>query len=80
MPPLANPARAVLREARRRAVAYQRYRGLGRYALKYEAYAMTPATGAIIWMRSQNAEPGDLDLHSRARISSTRTRARPAAE
>jgi hypothetical protein len=28
MPPLANPARAVLREARRKAFAYQRYREL----------------------------------------------------
>ena len=34
-----------------------------RYALKHEAYAMKLATGAITWMRSQNAEPGDLDLH-----------------
>jgi choline dehydrogenase len=33
------------------------------YALKREANAMTPASGAIIWTRSQNAEPGDLDLH-----------------
>ena len=33
------------------------------YALKREANAMTPAAGAIIWTRSQNAEPGDLDLH-----------------
>jgi choline dehydrogenase len=32
------------------------------YALKREANAMTPAAGAIIWTRSQNAEPGDLDL------------------
>jgi choline dehydrogenase len=33
------------------------------YALKPEANAMAPAAGAIIWTRSQNAEPGDLDLH-----------------
>jgi choline dehydrogenase len=33
------------------------------YALKPEAAAMKPASGAIIWTRSQNAEPGDLDLH-----------------
>jgi choline dehydrogenase len=33
------------------------------YALKREANAMTPAAGAIIWTRSQTAEPGDLDLH-----------------
>jgi choline dehydrogenase len=33
------------------------------YALKREANAMKPAAGAIIWTRSQNAEPGDLDLH-----------------
>jgi len=24
---------------------------------------MKPASGAIVWTRSQNAEPGDLDLH-----------------
>jgi choline dehydrogenase len=33
------------------------------YALKREANAMKPASGAIIWTRSQSAEPGDLDLH-----------------
>jgi choline dehydrogenase len=33
------------------------------YALKREANAMKPAAGAIIWTRSQHAEPGDLDLH-----------------
>src|SRR6202011_4120010 len=33
------------------------------YALKREANAMKPAAGAIIWMRSQTAGPGDLDLH-----------------
>jgi choline dehydrogenase len=33
------------------------------YALKREANAMKPASGAIIWTRSQNAAPGDLDLH-----------------
>jgi len=33
------------------------------YALKREANAMRPAAGAIVWTRSQNAEPGDLDLH-----------------
>jgi choline dehydrogenase len=33
------------------------------YALKREANAMKPAAGALIWTRSQNAEPGDLDLH-----------------
>jgi choline dehydrogenase len=32
------------------------------YALKRQANAMTPAAGAIIWTRSQSAEPGDLDL------------------
>jgi choline dehydrogenase len=37
------------------------------YALTREANAMKPAAGAIIWTRSQTAEPGDLDLH----ISST---------
>jgi hypothetical protein len=67
MPPLANPARAVLREARRRAVAYQRYRELGEICAEHEAYAMTPATGAIIWMRSQNAEPAQ-EERSRAFI------------
>jgi choline dehydrogenase-like flavoprotein len=33
------------------------------YALKREAKEMTPAAGAIIWTRSQHAEPGELDLH-----------------
>ncbi|MEA2910586.1 MAG: choline dehydrogenase [Bradyrhizobium sp.] len=33
------------------------------YALKREANAMKPASGAIIWTRSQGAAPGDLDLH-----------------
>ena len=33
------------------------------YALKREVNAMKPASGAIIWTRSRNAEPGDLDLH-----------------
>ena len=33
------------------------------YALKHEANAMKPASGAIIWTRSENAQPGDLDLH-----------------
>jgi choline dehydrogenase len=33
------------------------------YALKREVNAMKPAAGAIVWTRSQNAEPGDLDLH-----------------
>jgi choline dehydrogenase len=33
------------------------------YALKREANAMKPAAGAIIWTRSQNVDPGDLDLH-----------------
>jgi choline dehydrogenase len=33
------------------------------YALKREANAMKPAAGAIIWTRSQTAEPDDLDLH-----------------
>lgn len=33
------------------------------YALKREAIAMTPAAGAIVWTRSQYADPGDLDLH-----------------
>src|SRR3984893_8928423 len=33
------------------------------YALKREANAMKPASGAIIWTRSQTAGPGDLDLH-----------------
>jgi choline dehydrogenase len=32
------------------------------YALEREANAMTPAAGAIVWTRSQSAEPGDLDL------------------
>jgi choline dehydrogenase len=33
------------------------------YALKPEAKSMTPAAGAIIWTRSSEAEPGELDLH-----------------
>jgi choline dehydrogenase len=33
------------------------------YALKRETHAMNPAAGAIVWTRSQNAAPGDLDLH-----------------
>jgi choline dehydrogenase len=33
------------------------------YALKCKANAMKPAAGALIWTRSQSAEPGDLDLH-----------------
>jgi choline dehydrogenase len=33
------------------------------YALKREAIAMKPASGAIVWTRSENAAPGDLDLH-----------------
>jgi choline dehydrogenase len=33
------------------------------YALKREANAMKPASGAIVWTRSENAAPGDLDLH-----------------
>jgi choline dehydrogenase len=33
------------------------------YALRREANAMKPASGAIVWTRSQCAEPGDLDLH-----------------
>jgi choline dehydrogenase len=32
------------------------------YALKREVNAMKPAAGAIVWTRSQTAEPGDLDL------------------
>jgi choline dehydrogenase len=32
------------------------------FALKPEANAMRPAAGAIVWTRSQNAEPDDLDL------------------
>jgi choline dehydrogenase len=32
------------------------------YALKREANAMKPASGALVWTRSQNAAPGDLDL------------------
>src|SRR6202023_1493581 len=34
------------------------------YALKREANAMKPASGAIVWARSRNTEPGDLDLHT----------------
>jgi choline dehydrogenase len=33
------------------------------YAMKRDALAMQPAAGAIVWTRSQNAPPGDLDLH-----------------
>ncbi len=33
------------------------------YALKREANAMKPAAGAIVWTRSESAEPDDLDLH-----------------
>ena len=33
------------------------------YALKREANAMKPPAGAIVWTRSQSADPGDLDLH-----------------
>jgi choline dehydrogenase len=33
------------------------------YALKPEAKSMTPAAGAIIWTRSSEAEPAELDLH-----------------
>jgi choline dehydrogenase len=33
------------------------------YALNRETKAMNPAAGAIVWTRSQNATPGDLDLH-----------------
>src|SRR6202048_5227282 len=33
------------------------------YALKPQASAMKPASGAIIWTRSQNAAPGGLYLH-----------------
>jgi hypothetical protein len=33
------------------------------YALKRDLNAMKPAAGALIWTRSQNAEPADLDLH-----------------
>jgi choline dehydrogenase len=33
------------------------------YALKRDVNAMKPAAGALIWTRSQNAEPADLDLH-----------------
>jgi choline dehydrogenase len=32
------------------------------YALKQEANAMKPATGALVWTRSQSAERDDLDL------------------
>jgi choline dehydrogenase len=32
------------------------------YALKRKASPMKPASGAIIWTRSQGAQPGDLDL------------------
>jgi len=33
------------------------------YVLKREANAMKPAAGALVWTRSQSAEPGELDLH-----------------
>jgi choline dehydrogenase len=33
------------------------------YALKPEAKSMTPAAGAIVWTRSSEAGPGELDLH-----------------
>ena len=33
------------------------------YALKPEAKSMTPAAGAIIWTKSSEAGPGELDLH-----------------
>jgi len=33
------------------------------YALKASALAMTPAAGAIVWTRSTQAAPDDLDLH-----------------
>ena len=33
------------------------------YALKAEARTMTPVAGAIIWTRSSEARPGELDLH-----------------
>jgi choline dehydrogenase len=33
------------------------------YALKREANAMKPASGALVWTRSQGASPDDLDLH-----------------
>lgn len=33
------------------------------YALKKDASTMTPAAGAIIWTRSSEARPGELDLH-----------------
>jgi choline dehydrogenase len=33
------------------------------YALKHEANAMKPASGAIVWTRSRHAGLGDLDLH-----------------
>jgi choline dehydrogenase len=33
------------------------------YALRREANAMKPAAGALVWIRSQSTEPGDLDLH-----------------
>src|SRR5882762_3310940 len=33
------------------------------YALKREVNAMKPAAGALVWTRSQSAQPGDLDLH-----------------
>ena len=33
------------------------------YALKREVDVMKPAAGALVWTRSQSAQPGDLDLH-----------------
>lgn len=33
------------------------------YALTAEAKSMDPAAGAIVWTRSSEADPGDLDLH-----------------
>src|SRR5260370_39868841 len=33
------------------------------YALKREVNAMKPAAGALVWTRSQSAQPSDLDLH-----------------
>lgn len=33
------------------------------YALRREFNAMTPAAGAILWTRSHEAAPGELDLH-----------------
>ncbi|AOB32787.1 dehydrogenase [Bordetella sp. H567] len=33
------------------------------YALKREVNAMTPVAGAVLWTRSTEARPGELDLH-----------------